>query len=245
MLYTYPSKQKGEPFMRHLFIVAFMTVMSTATVYSQPSEKGNAKKYVSINVLGKQVLVDGEGSFIHRSSDGYIVKGTYDVNSKTMSSAMYYNASGTAINGKMTLCTQVRRVGAEAPSVPYGSSTYVAQEKKVTTAYYDATGSIQEYTDICGDYGEITQYTFVDGILEGPYSYRYKVHGGNVDRTELTTGAYKNNQKHGQWMYEVMMDCAGTMDTWFDWINGSYHTITKTNYADGEIVYGPITAEVE
>jgi hypothetical protein len=228
--------------MKRFILVALVTAMSAATVYSQPSEKGDAKKYVRIDILGKKVLVDGDGSFIHRSSEGYIVKGTYDVSSKKVLTVMYYNADGKAIDGKMTICTDLVRTTGETPNVPYANA-YTGEYKKVYKTYYDPASSTNDYIDICGSYGEIDQYTLVSGILEGPYSYRYKVHGGNVDRLETIKGSYSNNQKDGEWVQKVEMDCAGTLDTWFEWINGSERTITKTTYADGKIVVGPTTYE--
>jgi hypothetical protein len=217
--------------------------MSTATVYSQEAGTPNPKGYLSIGLPGVDAFVDGKGNYIYNSNAGYKIKGTYDVATKKALTAVYFDENNTIIDGKMTICsnTVVNNEG----DIPYSNSSYKSEVKKVTKLYYDDINTVKNYLTICGSYGQVEQYAFLNGVMDGPYSFYYHVHGGNIDLIQTLKGEYKNNKKDGEWVEDYIWNAAETLHTWLDWINGSYEKITKTTYVDDVITAGPVSHNVE
>ena len=163
----------------------------------------------------------------------------------SISAANAYSENSPNFSGRMTVCKKtIITHNDDSPTViPYYSGSYEGrQEKQVITVHYDPSDSAKkDYIAICGTYGEIAEYTFVNGVRDGSYSHYFHVRGGNCEETTTTTGSYKNDQKDGTWVKEDILDCGGllALREWGRELNGSHDQMTYTVYNDGKIVAGP------
>lgn len=213
------------------FFLSLMGSLLSLSVYSQTYTVGSNVAYLFL--LGTTVSVYDDGEFVANGFGGRIVKGTYDAETSKVTSLNYYEDDGLKTNGIVTVCNTYKYGGGTGA---YYTSSTPSGRNKHTEVYYDKLNSNKDYTDICGDYSDYTSITFRDGEMHGRYYYYNHVHGGNCDYTEVERGSYLNNKKEGKWYTDKTMDCAGTLNTWFEWINGSYENTTVSTYADGVIV---------
>ena len=166
----------------------------------------------------------------------------------SMNAINVHSQNNPKFSGRMTVCKNTV-IELNDPSknkaAPYYSENYGnLEEKKKITIYYNANDSERtDYTAICGTYGEIAKYTFIEGIKDGAYSYYFHEHGGNCEETITMTGSYKNNQKDGTWIKEDILDCAGllSLKELGRWLNGSYDQMTYIVYNDGRKIAGPVS----
>ena len=184
-----------------------------------------------VGLWGVDLYTDGKGTYVSYGFAGRLIRHAYDEDRKIITST-YFDKDGSRTNGRITECKTYYYGGSEITH-----TAAVDNEKKVLTkVYYDKNGENKDYTKICNAYGEITSINFVDGAMDGAYKYQARYHGGNAESNELVTGTYKNNQKDGEWVRYYALDCAGTLNTWFEWINGSYDEKTITIYNNGDVV---------
>ena len=224
--------------MKRFFVLLFFLSLSSASLHSQEvAPKGYYKLWLGF----LNAYVDGKGNFIYETDEGYTIKGTYDIASRDILSKVYYDDKGAKLNGRMTLRTKTVRT--DPNDVPYAKTGY-SPYKKITVAYFNSV-DLEGVLETTRPYEEVTQYEFVDGVMNGKYYYYYRVHGGNVDHFHIIKGRYLDNEKDGVWEDRNILDCSGTLHTWFEWINGSKEELTTTTYENGVVTDGPTTVRVE
>ncbi|MEI6093795.1 MAG: hypothetical protein WCQ47_09005, partial [bacterium] len=211
-------------------------VLSFAISFSSLSAQQIQKdpQLKEVNIWGFPALTDGNGNYMYQDAYGRIAVAAYDEKSNSITGTTYYYHGLEKLNGKFAICeTTITH------PITSGYVGYSGQDKNsqtVTSVFYDKDSfKNKDLSTVCNEYGDQFSTTYVNGIMEGDYYHRSHYHGGNVDETKIVKGKYKNNEKDGEWTEEYMLDCAGTMDTWFDWINGSKHTMTKTTYNNGNV----------
>jgi len=150
----------------------------------------------------------------------------------------------TKFTGKLTTCENTY----ENKNTTYQYASLAGLEnvnnKKIKKTVYSENKTENEFIEICGEYSTITQYSFLNGIISGPYFHYIRAHGGNCDYKETIHGNYVNNERNGEWITDTTNDCAGLLGTAFEWMNGSIHEVTKIIYNEGVIVAEPIKERI-
>lgn len=218
--------------MKSFLCLTLFLVFSFSNLCAQQVQKNNLGN--EVNIWGFSVPTDYQGNFIETDEFGRTIKFNYDTNTKIIRYVVFYDRNMQELNGTYTTCTKKALPSSSTQSVGYVGYSGENKQERITSFFYDKDNLKKiNHNSLCSEYGDRTTTSYVNGVMEGSYYSKSRAHGGTCDWTQIIKGEYKDNKKHGLWTDETMLDCGGLMDTWFDFLNGSKHTLTKITYDNG------------
>ena len=183
----------------------------------------------------EELNIWGINPFLIKDKYERMVRRTYDAKSDSMIEVAYYDKNLQELNGEYLVCETVTDTDT---NIVY-AGPFLDERPPIITVrtFYGEKGlKDKNVASLCGMANVVTRINHVYGIMQGPYSAVSHFYGGNCDNLIKINGTYINNKKQGVWTEEYQMDCGGLMDTRFDFLNGSEHTITKTTYDNNKII---------